>query len=126
MLFALVLILGATSTAHAYKKKTSRENMVTVEVKPMKVVPGQIAKFKISMNTHSKELNHDMVTTVVLTDNEGREYHPQKWDGSPPGGHHREGVLLFPKLHNDVKTVRLVIKNIASVPTRSFEWQIKN
>lgn len=99
--------------------------MVTIEVKPVQLTPGEFAKFKVTMNTHSVELNHDLKALSVLTDNLGREYRPQKWDGPPPGGHHMEGVLLFPKLMNDVKTVKLVIKNVANVPARYFEWQVK-
>ena len=45
--------------------------------------------------------------------------------GSAPGGHHRKGVLEFPDLADSAVTITLIIKGIASVPERIFEWPVE-
>jgi len=76
------------------------------------------------MNTHSADLGQDMVAVCILKDNNGREYKPTAWQGSPPGGHHRKGVLEFPNLADNSESITLVIRAIDNVPERIFNWRI--
>ena len=125
---SLVTILGLVSFvsyAKGFETKSSRENMVRVDVTPLDCTPGKAAKFQIRMNTHSVDLGYDVAALSTLKDNQGREYRPVSWQGSPPGGHHRSGILEFPALEGNPNRVTLVIKDIADVPERTFEWKLE-
>jgi hypothetical protein len=47
-----------------------------------------------------------------------------EWKESPLGGHHRRGILEFPKLEGNPQSVKLLLRGIAGVSERSFEWKI--
>jgi hypothetical protein len=59
-----------------------------------------------------------------LKDDKGNEYEAMEWDGSPPGGHHRYGVLTFPKLKQDTTSIELTIKDVYDIPERIFYWDL--
>ena len=120
----LLAISGWSPNALAYKAISDNRNRVRVDVKPVQLAPGSSVKFEVRMNTHSVGLSQDLLTVCTLTDDQGNEYRPTNWDGSPPGGHHRTGVLEFPALEGDPGSVTLVIRDIANVPARKFEWTV--
>jgi len=126
IIVVLIFGLGLALAAGEYEKISSQENMVRVEVAPKQLAFGRPAKFEVRMNTHSVSLNQDIVAISILKDNDGREYLPVSWDGSPPGGHHRSGILEFPGLEGSPNSVTLVIREIANVPERIFEWKVKH
>jgi hypothetical protein len=119
-------VFGIISNADAFRSIVSRSNGVTVDVKPMQFAAGKPAKFEVSMNTHSVDLGVDLIAVSTLTDDQGKEYRPVSWDGPGPGGHHRSGVLEFPALEGTPKSVTLVIRDIAKVPERVFQWDLQN
>ncbi len=121
----LITTIGFIPQAMAYKSQTNKESRVRVEVRPVQLGSEQAATFKVRMNTHSVELNQDMVAISVLKDSQDNEYQPLKWDGSPPSGHHRSGTLVFPPLKGKPDFVILIIRDIANVPERIFEWHVK-
>jgi hypothetical protein len=127
-LAALVIVavaVGLAVDAGAYEMRSNREKRVRVDVKPVQLVPGQPAKFEVQMNTHSETLGEDMVAVSSLKDNAGRVYQATAWQGSEPGGHHREGVLEFPKLEENTESITLIIRKVANVPERTFEWAVQ-
>lgn len=126
IVIALLGVISLASNADAFSSKKSRKNGVTVDVTPMTFAPGQPAKFEVSMSTHSVDLGEDMAVVSTLRDDQGREYRPVNWDGDGPGGHHRSGVLEFPALEGSPKSVTLVIRNIAKVPERVFQWNLED
>ena len=119
-------VFGIISNADAFRSIVSRSNGVTVDVTPITFAVGQPAKFEVSMNTHSVELGVDLIAVSTLTDDQGKEYRPVSWDGTGPGGHHRSGVLEFPALEGTPRSVTLVIRDIAKVPERVFQWDLEN
>jgi hypothetical protein len=125
--FALIVLVSSALVpeAGANDRRSSRKNMVQVDVVPVQLISGQAVKFEVRMTTHSVDLSQDMVAVSLLKDDNGQEYRPLGWNGSPPGGHHRSGVLEFPALKGNPKTVTLVIKDIAQVPARTFEWKVQ-
>ena len=125
MLMSLALVFVLISNAYAYRSITSRENAVTVDVRPEQLANGQPVRFTVRMNTHSATLAEDMVAVSELKDDTGKTYQPVHWEGSPPGGHHRSGTLEFPKLEGSPKKVMLVIRNVSNVPERIFQWDIE-
>ncbi|MFH1090704.1 MAG: hypothetical protein V1742_03950 [Pseudomonadota bacterium] len=124
---ALVSVMapaGLTDKAWAFETKSNSSGMVTVQVTPKQLAPGQAARFQISMSTHSVDLDQDLTAVSTLTDDQGGTYQPEKWAGSPPGGHHRAGELIFPALKADVQSIKLVISNVAGVPERVYHWDM--
>ena len=123
---ALVIVaVGLAIDAGAYEMRSNRENSVRVDVKPVQLVPGQPARFEVRMNTHSEPLEEDMVAVSSLKDNTGRVYQATAWQGSEPGGHHRKGVLEFPSLENNTESITLIIRKVAKIPERTFEWSVE-
>ena len=125
--FALMLFVSSSLVprADAYERKSNRENSVRVDVVPVQLIAGQAVKFEVRMNTHSVDLSQEMVAVSLLKDDNGLEYFPVSWKGSPAGGHHRSGVLEFPALKGNPETVTLIISDIAKVPARAFEWKVQ-
>jgi hypothetical protein len=116
--------VGLNGNAIAFDTRTNDENAVRVDVKPVTLDAGKPVAFEIRLNTHSVSLNFDMVEISSLRDNEGKVYKAVEWKGSPSGGHHRRGILEFPNLEGTPQSVKLIIRGIAGVPERSFEWKI--
>jgi hypothetical protein len=116
--------VGLNGNALAFDTQTNDENAVRVDVKPVTLDAGKTAVFEIRLNTHSVNLNYDMKEISSLQDNEGKIYKAIEWKGSPLGGHHRRGILEFPKLQGTPQSVKLIIRGVAGVPERSFEWKI--
>jgi len=115
-----------TNNSGQWETKTEEEASLTVVITPLDLSPQSPEwKFDIGLNTHSVELDQDMTKIAVLTDNQGKEYKPVAWDGAAPGGHHREGVLVFRAVSPMPRSVELTIKNIGGIPERSFKWDLQ-
>ncbi len=52
------------------------------------------ASFAVVFDTHSVDLDLDITDTVALTV-DGQAWTDPAWEGTGPGGHHREGTLTF-------------------------------
>lgn len=110
-------------TRQAWETMIDDQGNVSVVVTPLNFSPqSAVWKFDVGMNTHSVELDQDMVKSAVLIDDQGKEYDPIKWDG-PIGGHHREGILSFNAIKPAPKSVELKITGIADT-VRTFTWQL--
>lgn len=106
--------------------KTDDRPPVMIKVTP--VEPGlraQTWKFQMVFDTHSGSLDDDLLTAVSLVDDEGNARRPISWEGPGPGGHHREGVLVFEAINPMPSYVELKIKNVGGIPERSFKWNLK-
>ncbi len=121
----LIIVMSLTFTAGAYERKSSSENKVRVVVSPVQLASGRTAKFEVRITTHSVELSQNMVAVSMLKDDNGHKYRPLGWNGYPPGGHHRSGVLEFPAIEGHPNTATLFIRDIAGVPQRIFEWKLE-
>ncbi|HEC61490.1 MAG TPA: hypothetical protein ENI27_04480 [bacterium] len=100
------------------------ENAVTIEVSPLEFDFNEPVQFQIGINTHQGDLNFDLTAISLLEDNQGNILEPIGWDGSPSGGHHRSGVLTFPRLSEGAQWIRLTIRDVFDVPERIFEWKL--
>lgn len=83
-----------------------------------------IWEFEVVMDTHSVELDDDMVVASELVAN-GAAYQPISWEGDPPGGHHRAGVLKFRAIALPSGSIALVIRDVGGVATRNFQWSLE-
>lgn len=109
-----------------WETKTDEQWPVLVKVTPLE--PGARAgqwKFNVVFDTHSAELDFDILQAVSLVDDQGRANSPLAWDGPGPGGHHREGILTFAAINPTPPFVELKIKNIAGIPERALRWNFE-
>lgn len=113
------------TTSNALAPQSNDEAQVSVLVTPITLESGKPAIFEIVMDTHSVELDADLLQAAVLRDDAGNEYKPQTWDGPGAGGHHRAGKLTFDPLPADARTVTFILKNVAQVPERIFIWKLE-
>lgn len=113
------------TTKQTWETKTEEQADVTLVVTPLDLSPNSKEwKFDVGMNTHSVELDQDMIKITILVDGQGKEYKPIRWEGAEAGGHHREGVLIFNQITPIPKSVELKISSIGDV-VRSFVWQLE-
>lgn len=105
--------------------KENNEGSISIAVTPQSLETGSPTwNFKVELNTHSVELNADLVVSSELIDNEEKSYKPISWEGAPPGGHHREGILKFNPISPKPKSLELKIKNVGGAPERRFKWNL--
>ncbi len=108
-----------------WEAKSDDLGVVSATVTPLELSPNAGEwKFDVVLNTHSVELDWDMVKVSTLVDDRGNTYSPQKWEGAL-SGHHREGVLIFKPIVPAPKSVELTIAG-GGLPAKSFAWSIKN
>lgn len=120
-LMALVVALGAAAAA----PQTSSQGGVVVRVTPGRLAPDAATwDFEVVFETHTAPLAGDPAQFAVLLDPQGRVHAPLRWDGDPPGGHHRKGVLRFKVLQPAPASVTLKIRGIGGVPERAFTWPV--
>jgi hypothetical protein len=80
--------------------------------------------FEMSLETHTHALSNGMEDSSVLIA-DGKKYKPLGWEGSPPGGHHRKGVLHFKAITPKPVSVELQIRLIGDPTPRSLKWRLK-
>jgi len=99
-----------------FQTLTSNKNNVEFQVTPL-----SSSEFRIYINTHSVQLDFNPAEISLLYDDSGNKYKPLRWDGSSPGGHHRNGILSFPEINKNAKSIKLVITDTAR---REFDWNL--
>lgn len=109
-----------------WETKNDAEVPVAITITPIEF--GRDAKqwrFIVVFDTHSGSLDQDPTKVILLEDDSGNIYQPIAWEGPGPGGHHREGVLLFTAPNPAPPSVALRIKDVGGIPERSFTWSLK-
>jgi len=127
---ALVCLLAAATVlpAAAAELGTQKSSAsgVTVAVTPQNLAASAKSwDFKVVLDTHSGELNDDLVKAATLIDDKGGRHVPVKWEGAGAGGHHREGTLRFNTIAPRPESVELQIERLGESKPRSFRWQLK-
>ncbi len=112
-----------TTIVPGWETKEQAGGNVTVSVTPITLRPEFPASFDVAFETHSVELDFAIENVARLTDERGTRYTPH-WQGSPPGGHHRQGTLVFTPDIPKPTAVTLVFRDIANIPNRTFTWEI--
>lgn len=121
LLMSSALWPGSAPQAGAVTEELVNDlNGVTFTIKPTDYDGDGIA-FSTTIDTHSGALDFDMtkISRLVV---DGTTYEPILWDGAPPGGHHRSGVLVFPNQTGGSGEMSLTIIGVADVPERVFQW----
>lgn len=105
--------------------QTNRQGGVTIQVTPQALSASASAwRFEVVLDTHSAALTQDLRDVAVLSGDAGGENKPIAWEGDPPGGHHRKGVLVFASISPMPALLTLRIRGIAGVPERIFSWTV--
>lgn len=113
--------MGATGLA----PQTRSEGGVKVTVAPKNISPNLTAwEFEVTLDTHTVALDQDLTRASVLVDAQGNRHGPTAWEGDPPGGHHRKGILRFKALPELPSAIELRIGGVGNVD-RVFRWQLK-
>ncbi|MGP1691483.1 MAG: hypothetical protein ACTS6O_03140 [Giesbergeria sp.] len=123
-LSAILFAVTGAQAASNLPPQSSREGGVSVQVTP-RLVSGSTWEFEFSINTHSGDLSEDLQKTVVLVADGGASYAPVAWEGAPPGGHHRKGVLRFKAITPQPQAIELKLQRPGEPAPRLFHWQIK-
>ena len=122
----LAVLLAAGALSAELRAQRSSSGGVTVEVTPQNVAASAGSwDFKVVLDTHSAELNDDLVKTATLLDDRGGRQVPVKWEGAGPGGHHRAGTLKFNPVSPVPSAIELQIQRPGEPKPRSFRWQLK-
>lgn len=121
-----VTVFGASGAGAApdLPTRTSAEAAVTVKATP-RPLAGATWEFELVFDTHSRELNDDLEKTAALVADGGKTFSPVKWQGNPPGGHHREGVLQFKPISPLPASIELRIAREGEPKPRVFQWPLK-
>jgi hypothetical protein len=82
--------------------------------------------FDVALDTHTKPLSDDLAAASSLIDDQGRIIPAKSWNGDPPGGHHRKGVLQFSAPANRPTVFEVQLKGIGGVGVRTFRWDLKS
>src|SRR4030095_12481773 len=121
LLFRL-LLMAQSLTAEPALTRTQSGGGVTVKVTYLNPQGTEDARFEISLDTHSVDLDsYDLRALSSLRDDAGKTYQPSNVENKG-SGHHRRVVLVFPKPAPGSSRIELVIKDIAGVKERSFVW----
>ena len=120
---AIATAVAFPATAAELAAKSTSAGGVTVEAVP-RGITGPEWKFELSFNTHSQPLTDDPTVTAVLVA-DGRELRPKAWQGDPPGGHHRKGILVFAAPAPPPSRVDLKLQRPGEPSPRIFTWQLK-
>ena len=105
--------------------KDNDEGLVKVSVTPQDVSKGAGAwRFAVQFNTHVTPISQDMIAVASLNGGGDAEDSPTAWEGDPPGGHHRHGVLVFKPLDPTPSTLTLHIREVGGVADRTFTWKL--
>ena len=126
------LFVGARADADASSRSglslsslLNDENYVSFEVTPVDFRFDQPLVLEVRMNTHQVDLSFDLLEVSRVTIDESTTLEPTAWEGSPSGGHHRDGKLMFPGVPGSAETLTLTVSNVAGVPERVFAWQLE-
>jgi hypothetical protein len=127
---ALIVAIGGFTPAQSAVAATrlapqvNREGMVEVKVTPRSLAAdAKVWEFDVAFNTHVTPIDGDPAQFSVLVDAQGKTHKALAWNGSPPGGHHRRGVLQFKPLAQSAGPVELRISGVGGVPARVFRWE---
>lgn len=113
---------GNSQQQKIYQTVKDNQKEVIVEMTPISLETNSLVRFKVVLDTHTVELNYDLMKISRLIDDKDQSYKPVSWDGRS-GGHHLSGELVFPAVPDKTKSLELTISNIEGVD-RTFRWDL--
>ena len=125
----MVVAAGMIATGNAAEPvlapQTSNEREIKVVVAPQNLLSeAQSWDFDVTLESHTQALNDDLAKSSSLIA-DGKRYTPLAWEGAPPGGHHRKGLLRFKAVIPQPPSVELQIRLTGEAAPRNFQWLLK-
>lgn len=79
---------------------------------------------RLALDTHSVNLDgYAFDVLAILRDETGKTYPVTAVEDARGGGHHRQAVLRFSKVAPEAKMIELVVKDVAGIKERTFQWK---
>ncbi|MFQ6134369.1 MAG: hypothetical protein ACE5KU_00950 [Nitrososphaerales archaeon] len=138
---SIIIMLGITVSTIAPLAQTSagtgvvqaaglepivnEQNGVSFQITPIDFSYDKSVTFEVRIDTHQGSLDFDLADVSVLETSDGRRFSPLSWEGSPPGGHHRSGILTFPDV-GETEFLKLAIQDVNEDPERIFVWNLQS
>lgn len=122
-LFVIFEFAAGALAAGNLPPQSSSQSGVTVKVTP-RAFSGTEWEFEVVFDTHSQELNDDLLKASVLLADGSAPSSPTGWQGDGPGGHHRKGVLRF-KAAASPATLELRLQRPGEAAPRVFRWKLR-
>ncbi len=129
MVALVAVLIAAPLTALAQTKslptRDNNEGQVRVSVTPENLSKTTDTwRFAVQLNTHVAPLTQDLKAVSSISDGKSAEGKPVAWEGDPPGGHHRKGVLVFKALSPAPDSITVEIREIGGIANRTFTWNV--
>jgi hypothetical protein len=118
---AMPLVAAAASGLPA---QSSSAAGVTVKATPRTLI-GPVWEFELVFDTHTQDLNDDPAKSASLHAAGDASAAPLAWQGDPPGGHHRKGVLRFKAVTPAPAALELRLQRAGESSPRVFRWSWK-
>ena len=86
--------------------------------------PASYVIFHLALDTHSGDLGrYNLAQLASLQASGAGPQASEAWVSLSNDSHHREGLLIFPKLAG-AREVELSLKDLAGIPLRQFRWSV--
>ncbi|MFZ5524263.1 MAG: hypothetical protein ACOY9D_09320 [Pseudomonadota bacterium] len=124
--FGMVHVIAAGNAAEIdYAPQINNERQVKITA-ILQNIPKDAKTWdsELVLETHTHALSETLENSSVLIA-DGKQYLPLGWEGSPPGGHHRKGMLRFKAIAPQPASMELQIRLIGEPAPRSFKWRLK-
>lgn len=109
----------------SYPPQISNERGIKVTVSLQHIpTDAKTWDFEVTLETHTQSLSDDMAKSSLLIA-DGKQYQPLRWQGQPPGGHHRKGFLYFRASVPQPPSMELRIRLAGDTSPRTFKWTLK-
>lgn len=123
--FALPYATEGMAAEMGFVPQTSDQREIKVTATPRGLShQAKTWDFEVVLESHTQALNDDLAKSSILIA-EGKQYLPLRWEGAPPGGHHRKGVLHFKTIVPQPRALELQVRLAGDGAPRSFRWQLK-
>ena len=123
---SLIGLAALGAFAEPLAEQTSSAGGVTLRATPRDLsTVSKTWEFEIVLETHSQDLADDLATAATLVTDGGAKQAPTAWDGDPPGGHHRKGVLRFAPVVPQPEVIELRVVRAGEDAPRFFRWRLK-
>lgn len=122
---AVFLPVPARAADAAYASLVSEVNGVKVTATLQDTsAAAKTWNIQVTIETHTRPLSEQLETSAVLMADK-KQHFAVAWQGTPPGGHHRTGVLVFNPIVPKPAAVELrILMNGESLP-RGYTWRLK-
>jgi hypothetical protein len=129
LIMAMLLFMGTADAVATQAPPGTQQSIrgggVAVDVMFLKE-GGDDATFQVAFDTHSVNLDvYSFEKIVRLRDGRGGELIPTAVEDVQGSGHHRKATVRFAWPEPKPKVLELVVKDVAGVPERVFQWTLQ-